>query len=328
MFIRPFTTRVRRHPPPKKRFAGFIATHRRPIKGPERGRENFPKPWRLSAPVGPGGDNRLSDVSKVKNLVAVAGRLDPTATGCYAGDREAPLVEAVMAFQRSAGLEADGYLVPGGPTIDALSCPSAEYPGFTVTARELPAALARLPSGIASGNVRAIGKLLRTGYPGRLPDEMAAVWSGTIEDKAAVIDLVDRLRLRSRSTADALRQRLAPLLPARDRGLLYVTAGLRRLAAIHAATVDAEPDSHPREQALARNIRRIRRMKAQLQKVEDALDWWGARVRRASGKHGAADRLGVAREVFDLQKKQESILKRIDALSDENRELVEEATQP
>ena len=267
-------------------------------------------------------------MSKVKNLVAVAGRLDITTTGCYAEDRGSPVVQAVMAFQRAAGLDVDGYLAPGGPTIDALSSPSAGYPGFTAIARELPAALSRLPSGIITGNVRTIGVLLRTGSPGRLPDEMAEVWNGTIEDKAAVIDLIDRLRLRSRGTADALKGRLAPGLPARDRGLLYVTAGLRRLAAIHAMTLDGDSGPHPREAALARNIRRIRRMKAQLQRIEDALDWWGARVRRASTKQGATGQLGIARQVFDLQKKQESILKRIHMLSDENRELVEEATQP
>ena len=326
MFISQFTPRGRRNTARGRRFAGFATGHKPAVGESRRGGENFPKPWRLAAPVGPGGDNWIVDVSKVRNLLAVAGRLDPSTTACFADDREAPLVLAVMDFQRAAGLEVDGYLVPGGPTIEALTCPPGEFPGFTATARELPAALDRLPSGIVADNVRAIGMMMRTGYPGRLPARMAEAWGGTIEDKAAVVDLIDRLRLRSRAAADALRERLAPLIPARDRGLLHVTAGLRRLAAIHASALDAGP--HPREQALARNIRHIRRMKAQLQRVENALDWWGGRVRHASGKNGASGQLGIARQVFDLQKKQESIAKRIDILSGENRVLVEEATQP
>ncbi|MCP5367166.1 MAG: peptidoglycan-binding protein [Hyphomicrobiales bacterium] len=74
----------------------------------------------LSAPVGAGGANRRGDVVKVEALLANTGHHDLRPTDGPTGYGGPRLDEAIRGYQKETGLEVDGRLDPGGPTLASL----------------------------------------------------------------------------------------------------------------------------------------------------------------------------------------------------------------
>ncbi|HTH16126.1 MAG TPA: BPSL0067 family protein [Magnetospirillum sp.] len=79
-----------------------------------------PQPFRLQGTVAPsGGDNTRADVAKVQTLLGKAGYLDLGQDG-PSGYANPGTDKAIRDFQQDNGLEVDGVLKPGGPSITKL----------------------------------------------------------------------------------------------------------------------------------------------------------------------------------------------------------------
>jgi len=73
----------------------------------------------LRRPVGLGRSNDRDDIRTLKTMLHRIGRL-PEPEESFSGDFDTPLEKAVIGFQRENGLEVDGRLMPGGPTVNAM----------------------------------------------------------------------------------------------------------------------------------------------------------------------------------------------------------------
>ncbi len=79
-----------------------------------------PEPFKLQGTVSPsGGDNTRADVAKVQTLLGKAGYLDLGQDG-PSGYANPNTDKAIRDFQQDNGLQVDGVLKPGGPTIAKL----------------------------------------------------------------------------------------------------------------------------------------------------------------------------------------------------------------
>jgi peptidoglycan hydrolase-like protein with peptidoglycan-binding domain len=79
-----------------------------------------PEPFKLQGTVSPsGGDNTRADVAKVQTLLGKAGYLDLGQDG-PSGYANPNTDKAIRDFQKENGLQVDGVLKPGGPTIAKL----------------------------------------------------------------------------------------------------------------------------------------------------------------------------------------------------------------
>lgn len=68
-----------------------------------------------------GAENHRSDVAKVETLLGDAGFYKPMTNLGPNGWHNPNLDSAIREFQKSKGLQVDGFLKPSGPTINALS---------------------------------------------------------------------------------------------------------------------------------------------------------------------------------------------------------------
>ena len=202
-------------------------------------------PLPLAAPVGPGAANRSPDVAKVNTLLAAAGHLDPSSADGGSKRFGKSSENAVRRFQKNAGLNIDGLIFPDGPTIDALSRPKRELPGFTEPARALRRAIRRSPGTNAAENDRTVEALTKTTDPGPLPLYMAEAWNAGMDGKVDVADLLARLVARAPKAATTLLSRLVPMVPAAERGLLQGAATLRRLPDEDEDDDDDEDEDEP-----------------------------------------------------------------------------------
>lgn len=79
-----------------------------------------PEPFKLQGTVSPsGGDNTRADVAKVQTLLGKTGYLDLGQDG-PSGYANPNTDKAIRDFQKDNGLQVDGVLKPGGPTIAKL----------------------------------------------------------------------------------------------------------------------------------------------------------------------------------------------------------------
>ena len=83
----------------------------------------------IERPVGEGETNRSSDLEAVRNALADRGLCRRSVAGQWNAKFKQDLTAGVRIFQRKAGLEPDGLVIPGGPTAHALAL------GGEVTAR-------------------------------------------------------------------------------------------------------------------------------------------------------------------------------------------------
>jgi peptidoglycan hydrolase-like protein with peptidoglycan-binding domain len=78
-------------------------------------------PFKLQGSVGrSGADNHRPDVAKAETFLGQAGYYQPMTEDGPSGYHNTNLDTAIRDFQRDNGLEVDGMLKPGGPTISAL----------------------------------------------------------------------------------------------------------------------------------------------------------------------------------------------------------------
>jgi hypothetical protein len=82
-------------------------------------------PLALKDAVGDGRANRPDDVVAVKTALAGLGRYGTDRTRAPNPFLDRPLIGAVSAFQKEAGLKQDGWLAPGGETESALTAATA-----------------------------------------------------------------------------------------------------------------------------------------------------------------------------------------------------------
>lgn len=82
-------------------------------------------PLALKDAVGDGRANRPDDVVAVKTALAGLGRYGTDRTRAPNPFLDRPLIGAVSAFQKEAGLKQDGWLAPGGETERALTAATA-----------------------------------------------------------------------------------------------------------------------------------------------------------------------------------------------------------
>lgn len=80
-----------------------------------------PSPFTLHGSVGrSGADNFRPDVAKVETFLGDAGYYKPLTGDGPSGWHNANLDQAIRTFQKDKGLEVDGFLKPGGPTIGKI----------------------------------------------------------------------------------------------------------------------------------------------------------------------------------------------------------------
>jgi lysozyme family protein len=95
-------------------------------------------PFELKGSVGAGNSvNRRADVAKVETFLGRTGHYKPLKDG-PSGYVSNSLDEAIRGFQTDNGLEVDGLLNPGGPTISTLAKAVAGRPRPTVKTLNLP----------------------------------------------------------------------------------------------------------------------------------------------------------------------------------------------
>ena len=75
----------------------------------------------IERPVGEGETNRSSDLEAVRNALADRGLCRRSVAGQWNAKFKQDLTAGVRIFQRKAGLEPDGLVIPGGPTALALA---------------------------------------------------------------------------------------------------------------------------------------------------------------------------------------------------------------
>jgi peptidoglycan hydrolase-like protein with peptidoglycan-binding domain len=99
------------------------------------------QPFSLSKSIGEGGNNGRADVAKIETLLSLAGVMDLKSTDGPTGFAGQRLLDGIRIFQEQNGLNVDGRLNPGGPTIKALSqsLQSMGRNGDTVLAHLSPA---------------------------------------------------------------------------------------------------------------------------------------------------------------------------------------------
>ncbi|MCH8111582.1 MAG: hypothetical protein IH905_06465 [Proteobacteria bacterium] len=78
------------------------------------------QPFSIARPVGARETNRSSDLETVRNALAARGLCQRTVTGQRNAKFKPDLTAGIRIFQRQAGLEPDGLVIPGGPTALAL----------------------------------------------------------------------------------------------------------------------------------------------------------------------------------------------------------------
>ncbi|MBI3507522.1 MAG: hypothetical protein HY059_22015, partial [Proteobacteria bacterium] len=87
----------------------------------------------LSADVGRNRPNRRDDLFKIESLLANDGDAELRAGDGPSGSWSSVLDGAIKRFQKRSGLKADGWLKPGGPTLEALRERQADaFAGFDV----------------------------------------------------------------------------------------------------------------------------------------------------------------------------------------------------
>ncbi len=79
------------------------------------------QPLSIERPVGAGETNRSEDLEAVRNALAERGLCKRTITGQRNAKFKPDLTAGIRIFQRQAGLEPDGLVMPGGPTAIALA---------------------------------------------------------------------------------------------------------------------------------------------------------------------------------------------------------------
>src|SRR5437016_2607938 len=77
----------------------------------------------ITAPVGRGGANHEADVRAVQALLNRHAWAAARPRVTIDGQADSATVAAIEAFQRAAGLSADGVVAPDGPTLRALEVP-------------------------------------------------------------------------------------------------------------------------------------------------------------------------------------------------------------
>ena len=75
----------------------------------------------IECPVGEGETNRSSDLEAVRNALADRGLCRRSVAGQWNAKFKQDLTAGIRIFQRKAGLEPDGLVIPGGPTALALA---------------------------------------------------------------------------------------------------------------------------------------------------------------------------------------------------------------
>ncbi|MBI1245640.1 MAG: peptidoglycan DD-metalloendopeptidase family protein [Alphaproteobacteria bacterium] len=107
--------------------------------------------FELSADVGRNRPNRRPDLIRIESLLANEGDAELRAGDGPTGRWSQTLDTAIRRFQKRSGLKADGWLKPGGPTIEALRDRQAPaFAGFDVpTPDEVDAHHAALANGDA-----------------------------------------------------------------------------------------------------------------------------------------------------------------------------------
>jgi len=79
------------------------------------------QPFSIERPVGERETNRSEDLEAVRNALAERGLCQRTVIGQRNAKFKPDLTAGVRIFQRQAGLEPDGLVIPGGPTAMALA---------------------------------------------------------------------------------------------------------------------------------------------------------------------------------------------------------------
>ncbi len=79
------------------------------------------QPFSIERPVGERETNRSDDLEAVRNVLAEHGLCQRTVTGQRNANFKPDLTAGIRIFQRKAGLEPDGLVIPGGPTAHALA---------------------------------------------------------------------------------------------------------------------------------------------------------------------------------------------------------------
>jgi hypothetical protein len=94
---------------------------RRPTRPPtSRGTTASGGFFSLGDGVGPGQPNRRQDLIKIETILGNTGDLDIAKSGGPLGWWGQRQHDGILSYQRRNGLEADGTLLPGGPTITAM----------------------------------------------------------------------------------------------------------------------------------------------------------------------------------------------------------------
>ena len=78
------------------------------------------QPFSIGRPVGERETNRSDDLEAVRNALAEHGLCQRTVTGQRNAKFKPDLTAGIRIFQRQAGLDPDGLVIPGGPTAVAL----------------------------------------------------------------------------------------------------------------------------------------------------------------------------------------------------------------
>ncbi len=79
------------------------------------------QPFSIERPVGERETNRSDDLEAVRNALAARGLCQRTVTGPRNATFKPDLTAGIRIFQRQAGLDPDGLVLPGGPTALALA---------------------------------------------------------------------------------------------------------------------------------------------------------------------------------------------------------------
>ena len=79
------------------------------------------QPFSIERPVGERETNRSDDLEAVRNALAERGLCQRTVTGQRNAKFKPDLTAGIRIFQRKAGLDPDGLVIPGGPTALALA---------------------------------------------------------------------------------------------------------------------------------------------------------------------------------------------------------------
>ncbi len=79
------------------------------------------QPFSIGRPVGERETNRSDDLEAVRNVLAEHGLCQRTVTGQRNAKFKPDLTAGIRIFQRQAGLDPDGLVIPGGPTAHALA---------------------------------------------------------------------------------------------------------------------------------------------------------------------------------------------------------------